>query len=79
MEQIINNKSDKQKLLQIYIPIIKQNNYSNIDYNEIIQQLKTNFNQDFELSDLVTYYEPYYWEEVLDLKQQMCNLGIRYE
>jgi broad specificity polyphosphatase/5'/3'-nucleotidase SurE len=79
MEQIINNKSDKQKLLQIYIPLIKQNNYSNIDYNEIIQQLKTNFNQDFELSDLVTYYEPYYWEEVLDLKQQMYNLDIRYE
>lgn len=79
MEQIINNKSDKQKLLQIYIPLIKQLNHSNINYNEIIQQLKTNFNQDFKISDLITYYEPYYWEEVLDLQQQMYNLGIKYE
>jgi hypothetical protein len=74
--KILKDKSDIQKTLQIYIPIIQDLNKNiNISYREMILQLKINFNHNVNFEDIKLYFETY---ETTDLKQQIKNLGIQY-
>lgn len=80
MVLIIKQKKDKQKLLNIYIPIIQDMNKSIVlSYNELIKQLKLNFNLDCSLEDIRLYFEPNIFEEELDLKTQAKILSLCYE
>jgi hypothetical protein len=75
----ISKKTDKQKLLEIYVPIIQD--YSEdikLSYNEIIRQLKVNFNFDATIDDIYLYFEPTIFEETEDLELTIKNNGLIY-
>ncbi len=75
----INNKSDIQKILNIYIPIIRDYTKNMVlSYNEIQRQLKIEFNIVVTLEDVLLYFETTINEEKEDLKQQVKNLGVGY-
>lgn len=76
--KLLQNKSDRQKLLAIFIPLINAEN-KNMSFEIIIQKLKFDFNFDATVDDLMLYYEPTIVEEVEDLQQTMLNLGIQYD
>jgi len=75
--KVIKEKSDKQKLLIIYIPLIK--NSTKLCFKDLIFELKMNFNIEVDEKDLETYFNNNIYEEVKDKQQQILNLGIRYE
>jgi len=76
----IKKKEDKQKLLSVYISIIQDMNKSVIlSYNELVKQLKLNFNYNCTLEEVRLYFEPTIFEEELDLKIQANVLGLYYE
>jgi hypothetical protein len=78
-EKTINNKSDIQKTLTLYISII-QDLHKNIklSYNEIQKQLIINFNYKASIEDIILYYEANLREEIIDIQLLTNNLGIRY-
>lgn len=80
MVKVIKNKSDKQKLLNIYIPIIQDYSKNMIlSYNELKKQLLLNFNMDVTIEDIRLYFEPTINEEVDDLLLMSKNLNLFYE
>ncbi len=79
MVKIINDKTDKQKLLKIYVPII-EDHFKNIQlsYNEIGKHLRLMFNTDATIEDIQLYFEPTIEEDILDLELLTKNLGYSY-
>lgn len=76
----VNNKKDIQKLLNIYINIIKDHNKNIIfSYRGILEKLKEEFGLIVTLEDIQLYYESTIEEEIEDTKNLMKNLNIRYE
>ena len=75
-----NNKLiKKSRLLNIYLSLI-------LDlepdlphtYQELKDRLKSNFDYDTSLTEISNYFEPNFYENRLDVEQQMKNLGIKY-
>jgi len=70
----------RNRLLGIYITLIHDLNPNvKYTYQEIKDKLKIDFDYDASLDDISNYYEPNFYEERLDLEQQMKNLQIRYD
>lgn len=74
---IVDNSSDKQKLLHIYLTMLSVTN--EMPHYHIIPLLKEQFDFIVNERDLQLYFEPNFGEDVDDLKQQLNNLGIRYD
>lgn len=73
-------EKDKQKLLNVYIPIIEDMHKPVIlSYNELVKQLKLNFNLDCDLNEVRLHFEKTIFEEELDLKIQAKNLNLCYD
>ena len=74
------NITDKQKLIHTYIMVLTDHSRSNkLSYNEIIRQIKLNFNYDVTREDVEQYFEPNGSEYELDKQLQINNLGLRYD
>jgi len=50
-----------------------------LSYNELIKELKLNFNLICSLDDIRLYFEPTIFEEELDLKAQANILSLQYD
>lgn len=75
-----NNKLvNKSRLLNIYISLITDlEPESSYTYEELKSKLKEEFDYDTSLKDISNYYEANFYENRLDVEQQMKNLGIKY-
>lgn len=75
-----NNKLIKNsRLLNIYISLLNDlYPRKSFTFQEIKNLLKEEFNYETSLEDIANYYEPNFYENRLDVEQQMKNLGIKY-
>lgn len=69
----------KYELLDIFITILTDNHKTKIDSVTLVKLLKDHFNYSVTLNDIINYFEPSVGELELDLRQQMKNIGVRYE
>lgn len=80
MEIVSIKNAENTKLLNFYIILLQDLGYklpnSFEDLKDIILK---EFNYKCSLTNISNYFEQSYIENVLDIKQQMKNLGIRYD
>jgi hypothetical protein len=79
IDKNIDTRSDKRQLLATYIGILTDDFTVSLSRHELLELIKTEFNYTTTLNDISEYFEPSVEEFERDLRQQMKNLGIRYE
>lgn len=71
---------NKNRLLGIYLSlIIDLNKEKSCTYGELQKKVKEEFDYDASLDEISNYFEPNFYENRLDVEQQMKNLGIKYD
>lgn len=76
-----NNKLiNKSRLLHIYISLlIDLESDLPYTYQALKERLKKDFDYDTSLINISNYFESNFYENRLDVEQQMKNLGIKYD
>lgn len=72
--EIIKNRLDKQKFINIYLKILKITNNNKISNKEIVDLLQKSFKFTVTEEDIKLYFEPTLGEDILDLRLQMKHL-----
>ena len=72
---IINNVSDIQKLIHIFLQELGDN-YVGYSADELVRLLDSNFGLKVSRKDIQLYFEPNIQEEQTDLEQQLKNLNL---
>ncbi len=69
----------RDKLLNLYVTLLTDNNKVKLKGTELIKQLKDNFNYDVNEEQLDRYFEPNFYELREDRITHLKNIGIHYE
>lgn len=71
--------SDKQKLLRVYMDILSEEHGSNLTHEEIINLMDRNFDLQIDSDDILVYQQQMIEIDMLDIEQQISNLGLKYD